>query len=290
MSPGFVSVFALTVFCQVEARDQSSAEAKKDAASPLHALYLADAEEYRIYHDVRREELLELQRQPIYAWTNPTRDGGQMGDVFVWTYRGRPEVVGSIFSHPAASQRRVIHEFHSLSPGIVYPEGNPRSRWQPKSGAVLKVVPGAPTPAQSPPQRRLQLKSLAREFSAYSVTPANGDRWEMRLQTTPLMQYGAADPDVLGGALFTFVTTAGTDPEVLLLIEARNTEQGRQWMFTPARFSDYSLYLLHKNQQIWSAVRGPQDTLESDAQHLYYGRVDRFIPDEMATHIVAPGR
>ena len=47
----------------------------------------------------------------------------------------------------------------------------------------------------------------------------------------------------------------------------------------PARFSDYSLYLLHKGQQVWAAVRGPQDTLESDAQHLYNGRVDRMIPD-----------
>jgi hypothetical protein len=282
MSPGFVFALALTIVCQAEAREQSSAEAEKNAASPLHALYLADAAQYKIYRDVGSEEMLELQRQPIYAWINPTRDGGQTGDVFAWTYRGRPEVVGSIFSHPMGGQRRVLHEFHSLSPGIVYPQGNSRARWQPKSGAVLKAVPEAPTPAESLPQRRLQLKSLAREFSAYSVTPANGDRWEMRLQTTPLMQYGAAGPDVLGGALFTFVTTAGTDPEVLLLIEARNTELGRQWMFTPARFSDYSLYLLYKDQEIWSAVRGPRDTLESDAQHLYHSQVDRFIPDEVA--------
>jgi hypothetical protein len=104
-------------------------------------------------------------------------------------------------------------------------------------------------------------------------------RWELRLQTTPLIQYDAAGPDVLGGALFTFVTTAGTDPEVMLLIEARNTAQGRQWMFTPARFSDYGLYLLHKNEQVWAAVRGPEDTPESDAQHLYHLRVDRLIPE-----------
>jgi hypothetical protein len=151
-------------------------------------------------------------------------------------------------------------------------------RWQPKSGAVLKAVPGAPEAAESRSQRVFQMKSLARDFSAYSITPATGDRWELRLQTTPLLQYDAAGPDVLGGALFTFVTTAGTDPEVMLLIEARNTEQGRRWMFTPARFSDYSLYLLHKERQVWAAVRGPRDTLESDAQHLYNGRIDRFIP------------
>ncbi len=114
-------------------------------------------------------------------------------------------------------RRRVIHEFHSLCPVILFPEGNPRARWQPKSGAVLKAVPGAPKAAESRPQRLFQMKSLAREFSAYSITPA--------------------------------------------------------------RFSDYSLYLLHKNRQVWAAVRGPKDTLQSDAQHLYNGRIDRFIPE-----------
>ncbi|NQT13051.1 MAG: hypothetical protein HQ582_09905 [Planctomycetes bacterium] len=279
MTPGLVIVLTFAAVCQVETRQPSSTETKKHAGSSLHALYLADAAEYKIYRDVQKEEMLELRRQPVYAWTNPTRDGGQTGDVFVWTYRGRPEAVGSIFSHPMAGRRRVIHEFHSLCPVILFPEGNPRTRWQPKSGAVLKAVPGAPKAAESRPQRLLQMKSLAREFSAYSITPANGDRWELRLQTTPLLQYDAAGPDVLGGALFTFVTTAGTDPEVMLLIEARKTDQGWRWMFTPARFSDYSLYLLHKNRQVWAAVRGPMDTLQSDAQQLYNGRIDRFIPE-----------
>jgi hypothetical protein len=279
MTPGLVIALAFAAVCQVEIRRQSSTETEKDAGSALHALNLADAREYRIYRDVRKEEMLELRRQPVYAWTNPTRDGGQVGALFVWTRRDRPEAVGSIFSHPMAGGRRVIHEFHSLSPVILYPERNIPIRWQPKSGAVLKAVPGAPTPAESRPKRRLQMKSLAREFSAYSITPANGDRWELRLQTTPLVRYDAAGPDVLGGALFTFVTTAGTDPEIMLLIEARKTEQGWRWMFTPARFSDYSLYLLHKNRQIWAAVRGPQDTWESDRQHLYHARIDRLIPE-----------
>jgi hypothetical protein len=279
MFSGLAAILASIIVCQVQAQDQVSREAEKRVSNSLHALYLADAVEYKIYRDVHKEEMLELRRQPIYAWTNPVRDGGQMGDVFVWTYRGRPEVVGSIFSHPWVGQRRVLHEFHSLSPVIIYPEGNPRARWQPRSAAVLKAVPGAPEPAESQTQRRLQLKSLVREFSAYSVNPANGDRWELRLQTTPLLQYDDAGPDVLGGAVFTFVTTAGTDPEIILLIEARNNEQGRQWMFTPARFSDYRLYLLHKNQQIWAAVRGPDETAQSDAQHLYHSHVDRLIPE-----------
>jgi hypothetical protein len=267
----------LASVCQAEAA-QSPPE-KNAKAARLHALYLADAAEYRLYRDAEKHKMLQLRRQPIYAWTNPTRDGGQTGDVFVWTDRGRPEAVGSIFSHPMAGQRRVVHEFHSLAPVVLYPEGTARLRWQPKSGAVIKPVPGAPKPADSAVQRRLQMKSLAREFSAYSVTPADGARWELRLQTAPLCQYDEAGPEVLGGALWAFVTTAGTDPEVMLLLEVRKTEEGWQWVFTPVRFSDFSLYLLHKGNQVWAAVRGPDDTHESDAQRLYYARVDRMIPE-----------
>jgi len=279
MNFSLASVLAFIVVCQGESGEPPVGDKGKPVAARLHALYLADAAEYKIYRDAEQNEMLVLRRQPIYAWTNPTRDGGQTGDVFVWTYRDRPEAVGSIFSHPMAGQRRVLHEFHSLSPVVLYPTGNSRMRWQPQSGAVIQAVPGAPKPADSAAQRRLQLKSLAREFSAYSVVPANGDRWELRLQTAPLLQYDAVGPEVLGGALWTFVTTAGTDPEVMLLIEARKSQQRRQWMFTPVRFSDYSLYLLHKNKRVWAAVRGPNDTLETDAQHLYNGRVDRMIPE-----------
>jgi len=291
MTSGLATVLVFAVVCQAETRERPSAETKKHGPGSLHALYLTDAAEYKIYRDVQKTEALQLRRQPVYAWTNPTRDGGQTGDVFVWMYHGRPEAVGSIFSHPWEGRRRVIHEFHSLSPVILHPEGNPRVRWQPRSGAVLTAVPEAPKVAESRSQRIAQLKSLVREFSAYSVNPANGDRWELRLQTTPLLQYDAAGPDVLGGALFSFVTTAGTDPELMLLIEARNIEQGRQWLFTPARFSDYRLYLLHKNRQVWAGLRGPQDTLGSDAQHLYfdarhlyYGHVDRMIPETERDH------
>ena len=70
-------------------------------AERLQALHTAEAATYAIYRDPARAEKLELRREPVLRWSNPTRNGGQEGDVFVWTYRGRPEVIASIFSHPA---------------------------------------------------------------------------------------------------------------------------------------------------------------------------------------------
>src|SRR6185295_6655300 len=91
-------------------------------ARQLLTLHLGHAEEYEIYRNRDRREKLELERNPVYVWTNPLRSGGQNGAVFVWTYRGRPEVVGSIFSYPSNGRRQVLHELHSLSSEILVPE------------------------------------------------------------------------------------------------------------------------------------------------------------------------
>src|SRR5579863_2111606 len=45
-------------------------------------------------------QALKLRKEPIMRWTN---DGDWSGDVFVWTDRGRPEVIGCILSGPGAS-------------------------------------------------------------------------------------------------------------------------------------------------------------------------------------------
>ena len=66
------------------------------------------------------------------------------------------------------------------------------------------------------------MRSLAREFNGRSLSD-QGQAWELRLLPQPLYRYESTDPDVLDGALFTLVSSAGTDPEIILLLEARKT-------------------------------------------------------------------
>jgi hypothetical protein len=94
--------------------DQAQAQGARPSADQLLKLHTQDALSYAIYRDPARSQGLDLRREPVYRWTNPTRVGGQTGDVFVWTYKGRPEVVASIFSHPhePGRQRVMCHELH----------------------------------------------------------------------------------------------------------------------------------------------------------------------------------
>jgi hypothetical protein len=245
----------------------------------LLELHTDDAASYSIYRDAERTQKLELRREPVYRWTNPTRVGGQVGEVFVWTFRGRPEVVGSIFSHPTSDGQRIMcHELHSLSLAVLVVDRKASEQWVPQApGVDLKPVDGAPKPAATPTLRLAQMRSLAREFSGKSS--GDGQTWELRLLPQPLFRYESTDPEVLDGALFALVSSAGTDPEIILVLEARAGQVGPQWVFGAARFSDMSLWLNHKNREVWSSIRSDENTFYHDAKHRFRFYQDRAIAE-----------
>lgn len=272
---------SLALVLALVAQDPKRTIDAKARSEKLLALHTDDAASYAIYRDSAKKEKVSLRREPIYRWTNPTRVGGQEGDVFLWTWKGRPEVVASIFSHPHhdGKQRVVCHELHSLSENVLIVDREAPKQWAPRAaGVAMKPISGASAPAASPTQRTNQIRSLAREFSGRSLSDQN-QAWELRLLPKPLYRYESTDPAILDGAVFALVSSAGTDPEIILLIEARATPNGPEWTFGAARFSDMSLWLKHKDQEVWSAIRGPENTFEYDAQHRFRFYQDRFIPE-----------
>jgi hypothetical protein len=153
------------------------------------------------------------------------------------------------------------------------------NRWEPKApGIELKPIPDAPVPAASATQRALQIRAIAREFSGRSLSDQD-QAWELRLLPRPLYRYEKAEANLLDGAVFALVSSAGTDPEIILLIEARKTDQGPRWVYGAARFSDMSLWLKHKDKEVWSAIRGPENTFTNDVGHRFRFFQDRFIPE-----------
>ena len=64
-----------------------------------------------------------------------------------------------------------------------------------------------------------------------------GEHHPLRLLPRPVYEYESDDPEILSGALLMLVAYT-TDPDILLLIEARETAEGPRWFFQPARFSD----------------------------------------------------
>ena len=78
------------------------------------------------------------------------------------------------------------------------------------------------------------MRELTRDFSASIGRKVY--RHELRLLTQPLYRYEHKEGQVLDGALFAFAE--GTDPELLLLVEARQRkDQPAEWQYAPARMN-----------------------------------------------------
>ena len=272
-----VSIFLPVVFLSVAASPLCLAADPAPAVPPQPADYLRDA--YR--EDAEKcafsradGQPLKLIAEPIMRWAN---DDSWSGDVFAWTHQGRPEVVGCILSGPgAAGVRYVYHECHLLAEKpIAAANVQDGRRWQSAEGLKIERLDDAPKPADSAAARLVQMRSIARSFTAYMQ--ADGT-WELRLLTQPLMRYGDDKSAAADGALFSYVWTKGTDPELILLVECRRDDQEVAWCYAPIRFSNRSLWLKRDGKEIWRAESHREPAGKITTQ-LYTTAFARSMPD-----------
>jgi hypothetical protein len=239
----------------------------------LLKLHTQEAQSYQIFKDEQHRQPLELVEKPVFNWTNVVGENTQFGHLYVWTRAGRPEAIGTMFSTRASDPKRriLIHEFHTLSTGKLFPRAPEGSafRWTPERGITLAECAEALPVADSPAQRLVQIRKVARSFAADSRT-REGQTWELRLLPTPLLRYESTANQIPDGALFAMVSSAGTDPEVLLMIEARHPAgNDRVWAWHAAalRFSDKDLTVRRNDRPFWSSRDDEEHRAEINADY-----------------------
>lgn len=202
-----------------------------------------------------------LTPQPVKRWRNVVR--GQKGDAMmvIWAHKGRPVAMAGIYPW----EGKMSHEFDSLSRQdklVARDKGN--IIWSPASAGVnFKDVPGAPKPAKTPAERLRQMKAIAERFKATLTgwQGDNADREELRLHPRQLYRYDLAnvkepEPDLLDGGLFAYVQ--GTDPEVVLVLEAIGTAEKAGWQYALVRASSGGLEVKLGNELVWSVKKYPE--------------------------------
>jgi hypothetical protein len=216
--------------------------------------FKAEAAEYVVRLQSRPDEKLTVVQEPVLRWDNPARTG-ENGATFVWTLGGRPEMIGTIFTYRYNDKLNRKHEYHSLATEPLSAEFRGKEVWAPHvAGVKFAPVPAAAAPAGAARQRLTQMKALAREFSA-SMKDEEGESYQLRLLTQPLYRYEPEDKRVLDGALFSY--SLGTDPEVILLLEARPVKDAHQWQYALARFHYIELKAYHKDREVFRAEALP---------------------------------
>ena len=197
--------------------------------------------DYEIETAADASESVDLHPAPILRWNNPI-SGVRDGIISMWTIDDRPAVLAQVF---VTRDEIWLHEFQSVAeePLIVSKAGS--TLWAPTDvGAEMQPVPDAQAPAMNPPGRLVQMRRLARRFSATSLfrinsTDPESSPYNLRLMSRPLYRYGAPQSAIMDGALFAFAQ--GTNPEVWLLLESRQTDAGPKWYYGLAPMTGYAV-------------------------------------------------
>jgi len=241
----------LTIVCLpgVLPAQEEEAQDTKALADEVARQALAEARLYEFSADPANQSPIELRETPVLKWSN-TYNVPCYGSVFIWTCAGRPAVIGSIYRF-ATTTKTMNAEFHSLLETPLTAERNGRVEWQPaEPGVVFRAVDGAPAPAATPSKRLTQMRDIARDFSA-ELTTVLKKTHRLRLMTQPLVRYEAPELEVSDGAIFTL--SRETDPEVLILLEAR---AGR-WEYALARLNGGTIIARFKDKEVWRVEEIP---------------------------------
>ena len=193
------------------------------------------------------ESKLALIPEPLLRFTNPV-SGLQDGGFIVWkSDSGRPMVGAQVF---LTSEDLWIHEFQSLAPVLLRVVRNGENVWEPgRAGAEVKLVPNAPVPAATAVQRLTQMRQISRRFSVSDEFEGREQSDELRLLSNPLMRFGDPEAETLDGGLFTYAH--GTDPELLIVLEAKKVDDGYRWHYALAPMTGYALKAALDEMPVW---------------------------------------
>src|SRR5262245_12867706 len=239
--------------------EQASATAKERVAG--YHLRLAGSPDDQLQGDRQ----LKREPEPVLRWTNHL-NRRFYGDIYLWTYEGRPEVVASLTSIFTASVSTYT-EIYSLSTGRPILSRDEQVVWEPSEpGVAFQPLPGDPKPGATAASRLRQIRDLAAQFSVVADYGVEKEQKEaLRLLTTPIFRYQSPAQRISDGALFAF--TKGTDPDAFLLIEARGEQDAGQWYFAFARFNGSCILRgAHKEAEVWHVDRLPGKTIADPKQ------------------------
>lgn len=211
---------------------------------------LADKEVARFeFYFSDRERMLKLRPMPVLRFAHQI-NGENYTSLFVWTYQGRPEAIASISNWYAP---RTYHGLAvtSLATEKLIGKRDGKDIWYPRSAGVeFKPIRDADAPSESAVLRLKQMRMLARQFTGeFKRIPNDPQGGKLRLLSTPLYRYQSEDSRVSDGAIFGFVY--GTAPQLILLIEARQTATGLRWEYALAPRNSTEYRVQYKGREVW---------------------------------------
>lgn len=194
--------------------------------------------------NVESELPTRFREDALLRFGDPTRGAS---DGSLWKLgAGRPEAIVAMEFTDAGDRYTLNYEFLSLTKSQFELATTQGWKWSPSGSAIeFKKLDGRQSPGQTSSARLRQMKMLARRFTASEEY--NGERYRLRLLPQPIDIYVIDKKDRNGeGAIFVFAN--GTNPEVLLLLEAIDGE----WHYGLARLCGAAPTVKLDESTVWT--------------------------------------
>jgi hypothetical protein len=240
--------FALVAFAAAPAwaeEPQSETQAPDDVVAKRATEFLQTVVgQMRVSTDRGDNQSLRPRVAPIFRYSDPARVYPAAG---VWRLgeSGRPPALVSLeyWTRAETDEPRLMFEFIAFTDQKLDLKADDQTTFHGDGiGATFAKIEDAPKPAASEKQRLLQMRSLARRFSASEKHM--GDPIDLRLLPQPLDRYTDKEHGVDDAAIFIFAY--GTNPELVLLLE--NAEGG--WRYGAMRMSWAALTLQLDDREV----------------------------------------
>lgn len=216
--------------------------------------------------------VLELRPEPIFRYSDQPRG---FVDATLWAWAppgstGRPTLLSKV---EAAVTLDKIPYWHfcvvSLADEPVTADfEGVRKLAAAKPGFELRRIPNAPEASDKPLIRQRHMKELVARFGA-TIFNTNPDTkkiepQEMRLLASPIHRYAEESAGLWDGMIFG-LTTNGTNPDMLVVIELRGTTAAAaQWQYGIVKMTIAEVRVRLDRDQAWSSPRNsPRETWDS---------------------------
>jgi hypothetical protein len=202
-----------------------------------------------------KEVDIELCDQPLLTYGDAAR-ANKNGTLWAFGKSGRPAAVLELYQG-VDPNARWVHAV-TLTGGQRVKMKTPTGvTWSPEKSQIEPAAfDGVAAPEAREPARLRQMKELARRFTAHEFWDPDNSRFELRLLVAPVLRHRDPAAQIQDGAVF--VLAHGTNPEVVLLIEAigKSVEASR-WHYSLARLGSAELHVALDGKEVWTAGRTP---------------------------------
>lgn len=215
-------------------------------------LMQAVAKEYEMRPTASRDVVLTFAESAALRYSNPVRELLSDGATFFYFDGPRPVAAVSLSIRGRPNEKQgVWAELSLVAPVPLVCRRDGAEFWSPQEDLPKwSVVAKAPTPAGTGTARLVQMRDLARRFE---VEVLRKEVWTTsRLLTQPVARFTDPRSRSLDGAVFVYAEA--TDPEVLLVLDARpeGNSESATWHYLLVKMSAPPTRTRLDGKEVWS--------------------------------------